>query len=424
MLVRFTLPPRSLRACLSLAIVAAAAFSGCKKPNQFVPPPPPQVEVARALSDDVVDYLEFTGATRATATVSLRARVNGYLQKINFKDGAEVKKGTVLFVIEPAPYVTALASAKANRQKAQASLSLAEADLLRTVPLVKRGALSEAELDTKNANKSTAEADVAAAEAMVTQAELNLSYTQLVAPIDGRISRRLVDVGNLVQAETTILTTIESNDDIYAYFNVSESDVLRLMELHRAEPDAKPAAPPAAQQVQLSLLSNGEFPYEGTLDFSELGVDPGTGTQQRRAVFKNADRSLVPGLFVRLRLPIGSPKKSMLVAERAIARDQRGDYLLVVNAKNVVEYRPVHLGTAVGTMRVVADGVKPDEWIVVNGLQRARPGAPVDPQRQEQMAKQPGSTRLASVDKPAAAKPTAEKSGPSVALKPAAQHVD
>lgn len=413
--IRFASGLRAGRPLLAAFVACAAFVVGCSKPATVaVVMPPPTVEVARPLSDEVNDYLEFTGTTRATATVSLRARVNGYLQAINFKDGAEVKKGDVLFVIEPAPYETALASAKASKQKAEASLALAMADLERTIPLVKRGALSEAELDSKNAAKATAEADVASAEANVTQAELNLSYTKLVAPISGRISRRQVDVGNLVQAETTILTTIESNAEIYAYFNVSESDVLRLMDLGRTESATSPNIAKSAQEVLLSLSSGGDFSYVGTLDFSELGVDPGTGTQQRRAVFPNADRSLVPGLFVRLRLRVGEAKESLLVAERAIARDQRGEYLLVVNEKNIVEYRPVHVGIAVGTMRVVNDGIKPEDWIVVNGLQRARPGAPVDPQRQEKMAKQPGSTRFAAE----------EKSPPSVALKPGSKQVD
>lgn len=335
--IRFASGLRAGRPALAAFVACAALLVGCSKPaTTAVVMPPPTVEVARPLSDDVNDYLEFTGSTRATATVNLRARVNGYLQHINFKDGAEVNKGDLLFVIEAAPYEAALASAKASKQRAEASLALALADLERTIPLVKRGALSEAELDSKNAAKATAEADVAAAQATVTQADLNLSYTKLVAPISGRIGRRQVDVGNLVQAESTILTTIESNHEIYAYFNVSESDVLRLMDLGRSESAASPtAAAKPAQEVLMSLSSPGEFSYVGTLDFSELGVDPGTGTQQRRAVFLNADRSLVPGLFVRLRLRVGEARKSLLVAERAIARDQRGEYLLV-DRKSVV----------------------------------------------------------------------------------------
>jgi RND family efflux transporter MFP subunit len=328
------------------------------------------------------------------------------LKSINFVDGAEVKKGDVLFVIEQDPYLAALAAANASKKKAEASLALAIADLERTVPLVKRGALSAAELDAKNANKDTADADVASAAAAVTQAQLNLDYTKITAPISGRIGRHLVDLGNLVQSETTILTTIESVDSIHAYFNVSESDVLRMMELRRAEADS-PSTPPT---LTMGLANDGAYPYQGTLDFSELGVDSGTGTQQRRAIFNNADRSLVPGLFVRLRLPIGKPKSEFLVSERAIASDQRGNYVYVVNGKNVVEYRPVKLGAAVGTMRVVLDGVKSDEWIVVNGLQRSRPGAPVDPQRQEQMAQKqsqkPGTVVEKTVPTNMAAKPS------------------
>ncbi len=361
--------------------------TGCGPRNELVAPPDPQVTVARPASEEVLDYLEFTGTTRAVEAVRVRARVMGYLKSIEFKDGANVKAGDLLFVIEPEPFEAALASAKANVQKAEATLKLAEANIRRAEPLVERKAITEAEMDVMEANRATAAAEKAAAEAAERQAELNLGYTQIRAPISGRIGRHLVDVGNLVQAEATELTTLQSYDPIYAYFNVSEGDVLRLMELYRdGEIESLRDHPP---KVFLQLGSEVDYKHEGTVEFAEFGVDSTTGTQMRRAVFKNTDGALVPGLFVRLRMPVGDPEKQLLVSERAIAADQRGDYVFVVNAKNEVEYRPIKLGTLVDGMYVIKDGVKPEDWVVVNGLQRARPGGKVTPQRTEKMARQP-----------------------------------
>jgi RND family efflux transporter MFP subunit len=367
---------------LLASAVTMLAITGCGKKNEYVAPPPPEVSVAKPLERELVDQLEYTGNLQATDTVQIRARVNGYLKSINFKDGDTVQAGDLLLVIEQDSFEAALASAQASQQKAEASLKFAEAELKRTTPLVKRGALSEQELDVKVADVATATADVAAAKAAVRQAELNLSYTRVVAPISGRISRHMVDVGNLVNAQETILTTIESYEPIYAYFGISESDMLLMRELPGKAASSSGEAKP---QVLLGLPSEEGYPHQGELDFTQLGVDPSTGTQLRRAIFPNADRQLVPGMFVRLRVPIGSAKPRILVPERAVGVDQRGEYVLVVNGDNVVEYRPVDLGINSAGMRVVEKGVKADEWIVVNGLQRARPGAPVTPKQTEEL---------------------------------------
>lgn len=366
----------------ALALVPLATFAGCGPKNAFVPPPPPEVTVARPIEDQVLDYLEFTGTTQATDRVDVRARVAGYLKEIAFEDGQWVEKGDLLFVIEPEPFQVALASAEASLEKAQASRKLAEATLRRYAPLVRQGTVTEQELDVKRADLASALADVSTAKAAVAQAKLNLSYTRIEAPISGRIGRNLVDVGNLIQVEATLLATIENYAPIYAYFSISESDVLRLMQMRRAEGlnDAKQNPP----MVFLGLSTEEGFPHEGRIDFADLGVDPDTGTRLLRAIFPNRDRSLLPGLFVRLRLPVGQPEAELLVTERAIGADQRGQYLLVVNDENKVEYRPVELGIEVGGMRVIKKGVGPNDWIVVNGLQRARPGAEVKPQRTEQ----------------------------------------
>lgn len=359
--------------------LAAIALVGCSKPNAYVQPPPPAVTVAQPVEREVVHQLEFTGNTRATEAVDVRARVNGYLQKIEFVDGADVQAGDVLFVIEPAPFEAALDAAKAALQKANATLSLANADLARTQPLVQRGASTEQELDVKKADVATAEADVASAKAALTQAELNLSYTQVKSPISGRVSRHMVDIGNLVQAETTMLTRVEAFDPIHAYFAISESDVVELMAKSPGTSAATLKANPPT--IFMGLTGENGYPHEGKLDFAEAGIDPQSGTQMRRGIFPNADKSLVPGMFVRVRLPVGSPAPGLMVPDRAIAMDQSGEYVLVVNDKDTVERRSVNLGLRVGSMRVVNDGLQAGDWIVINGLQRARPGAPVKPER-------------------------------------------
>jgi multidrug efflux system membrane fusion protein len=407
-----------LRSVALLLGTTALTLAGCGQRNALVAPPPPEVTVAKPASEEVLDYLEFTGSTRAVEAVRIRARVMGYLKSIEFEDGANVKAGDLLFVIEPEPFEAALASTKANQQKAEAALTLAEANIERAQPLVARKAITDAEMDVMEASRATAAADVAAAKAAVRQAELNLGYTRIRAPISGRIGRHKVDVGNLVQAEATELTTLESYDPIHVYFSVSEGDVLQLMGMSRdGQIESLRENPP---KLFLKLGDDGDFTHEGSVEFAEFGVDPATGTQMRRATFPNEDGALVPGLFVRLRMPVGNPKPQLLVNERAIASDQRGDYVLVVNKVAVseeikevsetkvgdeskeakeneegkekkveyrVEYRPVKLGALVEGRYVIKDGVKAEDWIVVNGLQRARPGAEVTPQQTEQTAR-------------------------------------
>ncbi|BBO33301.1 efflux RND transporter periplasmic adaptor subunit [Lacipirellula parvula] len=377
--------------------LAALALAGCNNvANQMVKMPPPAVTVAKPVQREVVHQLEFTGNTRATEAVDVRARVNGYLQKIGFEDGAEVQEGDLLFVIEPAPFEAALDAAKAALQKADATLALANADLARTEPLVQRGASTAQELDIKKADVATAKADVASAKAALTQAELNLSYTQVKSPITGRVSRHMVDIGNLVQAETTILTRVEAFAPIHAYFAISEADVVELMQNTTGSSAKDLEASPL--KLYLGLTGEKGFPHEGKLDFAEVGIDPQSGTQMRRGIFLNEDRKLVPGMFVRFRLPVGNPAPGLLVPDRAIATDQRGEYVLVVDDKDTVQYRPVKLGMRVADMRVVKEGVGADDWIVVNGLQRARPGATVKPEREGEL---PEAKQLDAANDPA-----------------------
>jgi len=333
------------------------------------------------LQRPVQEYFEAPGQTRAVSMVELRARADGYLKEIHFQDGELVEKGRLLFVIDQAPYEAALASAQATLVKAQAQLRLSEQQLARTRLLAARQATTESTLDIQEAERASAAADVALAEAALQQAQLNLSYTEIHAPFAGRMGQHLVDVGNLVQSETTVLSSLESVDPIHAYFNVSESDLLRFRNMQRdgtlklTESDPIP--------IELALGDTDQFAYIGTLDFREFGVNPETGTTQRRAVFANADGQLIPGLFVRMRAAVGDPQERLLVEERAISSDQRGEYLLVIDEQNIVQYRPVTLGLLNNGIRAIESGLNLTDRVVINGLQRARPGTEVTPELAE-----------------------------------------
>jgi RND family efflux transporter MFP subunit len=363
---------------------AITLLCGCGSKNEFVPPPPPEVTVAQPVTRNVADSIEFVGTTRATATVDLRSRVNGYLQEIKFDDGADVEANQELFLIEQEPYLAALDSAKAAVQKTKAELQLAESQYKRMAPLVSQRAITQEELDIQAAQVETAKADVAAAEAALRTAQLNLQYTLIRAPIAGHIGRHLVDIGNLVQAEQTLLATIQSIDPIYAYFDVSEQDLLRFREMIQRQEIPDPDKNPPTLYVGLANEPN--FPHVGKLDFRELGVEESTGTATRRGIFPNPNRALIPGMFVRIRAQIGDPAPRLMVDERAISADQRGSYLLAVNDKNVVEFRPVRLGISADGMRVVEEGIQPTDWVIINGLQRARPGEEVKPVKAEMAA--------------------------------------
>ena len=375
----------------ALPLLLAVVLTGCQQRNEFVAPPPPQVQVAQPIQQAIVDTIDFSGTTTAFARVEIRARVQGYLHEINFQDGADVKEGDVLFVIEQAPFQAALKSAEAERQKAQANLQLAQANLRRSEQLAQDRAVSESQLDLHRAEVATAEASVMAAEAAVETAELDLSYTVIRAPISGRIGRHLLDQGNLVYGEQTLLAVIETLDPIYATFYLSEGDLLRFMNMLQRHELPEPSK--LAPVLYMGLEGDQGYPFEGKLDFRELGIDPSTGTTLRRGLFQNPGQKLLPGLFVRIRAPIGQPRSKLLVEERALGTDQQGTFLLVVNGENKVEKRLVKLGIAVGNMRVIEDGISASDRVVINGLLRARPGAEADPQPQEMVAQIPPANR-------------------------------
>lgn len=367
-----------------------ATQTGCQPKNQYVPPPPATVEVARAVRETVGDRLNLTGTTHVQAKVDLRARVNGYLQNIHFVDGATVKKGDLLFTIEQAPFQTKADIAAAELSKAKAGLQLAESELARARALLQRNASTMQELDIKESQRNSAAAAVDSAEATLRDAELQLAYTLIRAPIDGRIGRHLIDVGNLVMPEQTLLATIDSYDPIHVYLTMSDSDLIRLT---RPSAEFDTRAPSQADlAVRMGLGDDQGYPHAGRIDFSELGVDPATGTALYRAVFPNPDLRIVPGLFARLQIPVGAPRPRLTVPEPALGTDQSGDYVLIVDGDGIVEHRTVRLGPTVNGRRVVEQGLTGTEWIIVNGIQRARAGTKVSPRRVESVAGNPAAT--------------------------------
>jgi RND family efflux transporter MFP subunit len=358
----------------------ALALASCGGKPLVAELPPPEVSVSPVVEREVVDFFETTGRTAAVDSVDVRARVSGYLVKVNFKDGDEVRPDDVLFEIDPRPFEAERMQAEGELARWEASRKKAEADLARNQRLLPSGAGSQKELDTAIAAKGTADAEITAARARLDKAKLNVEFAKVTAPVKGRISKANVTVGNLVEA-STLLTTLVSTNPMWMYFDVDERTVLQYRERYRAaHPDAPVNARDLDVAVEIGLANEDGFPRRGTMDFVDNRVDPATGTMLARAVYDNADRSLTPGLFVRVRLPLGDPMHSLLVNERAIGTDQGTKYVLVVNQQNVVEFRPVKLGPMSEGLRVVRDGVKAGEQVITAGIQRARPGITVKPQ--------------------------------------------
>jgi RND family efflux transporter MFP subunit len=365
-------------------------ISACdSKRNEYVEPPPPKVTVAQPLQQEVIDYLEFTGNTRAFEEVEIRARVAGFLESMHFTPGTLVGKGDLLFVIDPREYQAEYNAAVAEVNAAKAQHHRSKIEYERAKRVFDQGAGRETDVVKWRGERDVALAAIERAKAKVERAKLDLSYTQVTAPITGRVSRNVVDIGNLVGGkEPTLLTTVIRYDPMYAYFNLNERDLLKVMAMYRQEAKKKgldphkDSAARAALTVSLGLANEENYPHQGIVDFAESGVDPATGTLQLRGVFPNPGPSpvLIPGFFASLRMAIGKRDNALLVTERAIGSDQSGRFLLVVNSENMVEKKPIRMGRLVDGLRVIEEGLQPDGRVVVNGLQRARPGAKVDPQ--------------------------------------------
>lgn len=362
---------------LALGLTLALALCACDSKNAYVAPPPTPVTVARPAQMKVIDYMEFTGTTQAVESVDLVARVQGTLVSVNFTDGALVKKGDLLCVIEPEPFEAALQQARASLASQEAAFRRAETELARSTKLFEAKAGSQSDVVNWQQQRDTARAGMANARAQIEVAQINLSYTKVLAPFDGRVSRRLVDPGNLVGTSSkNQLATIIRYQPIYAYFNMNERDLLRL----RARHPGDGSSPPDDVEVELALANEQGFPHKGRMDYADLGVDQNTGTMLLRGVFPNKSMAILPGMFVRLRVAIDEMDKALVVPERALAQDQSGHYLLAVNDKNVVEQRPVTLGPVQNGQQVIAKGLAPTDRIITMGVLRVRPGATVDPQ--------------------------------------------
>lgn len=362
--------------CLTLGLSLTGCHHSAAAPVPTVPVP---VTVSHPIKSIVNDYADFTSRLSAVESVEVRARAGGYLEKINFKEGMLVKKGDLLFEIDPRPYQTQVDFARAQVAANEALLRKATAEYARNKEAARKspGAVAALDLDKYKAVEEQAVADVGTATATLATSELNLGFTKVFAPIDGRIGRYNLTVGNLVQQDVTLLTTIVSVDPIYAFADVDEHTVLYVRELIR-QGKAK-SARDVELRVRLGLANEEGFPREGTINFVDNQVNPRTGTLRVRAVFPNADQFLTPGLFARIRIPIGEPHEALLVTDRAIDTDQGQKILYIVDKDNKVDSRPVRVGAIHDGMRTIEAGVSDADRIIVNGLQRVRPGVTVDP---------------------------------------------
>lgn len=365
---------------ISLVVLALVGLTGCEQ-NTFVPPPPPKIDVGVPLQRSVTRYLDATGNTAAIKSVDLVARVQGVLQSINYRDGDFVKQGTTLFTIEPETYKLKLDQAQAAEAGAEASLKQADADFKRQSDLVSRQVVSQATLDQSTSSRDNAQANLKQAQVNTKIAAVNYGYTDVVAPFDGIVSAHLVSVGELVGASSpTQLATIVQLDPIYVNFNVNEQDVLRI----RAAAARKGLTAKDLKEtpIEVGLQTETGYPHKGKLDYAAPTINQSTGTLAVRGVLPNTERVLLPGYYVRVRVPLEQQQNALLVPDVALGSDQGGRYVLVVNKDNVVEQRKVQTGPLEGELRVIDSGLNADDRVVIAGLLRAIPGQKVDPQLQ------------------------------------------
>lgn len=371
------------RACCAM-LPFLLLLAGCTKaPPGPAATRPPEVLVGLPLVREVTDFEVFTGRTESSRRVDIRARATGYLDQAPFSEGAQVKEGDLLFAIDPRPYRAELVRAEATLNQARATLNRSERDYERAQTLFARQAISREEFDKMISGRDETKAAVGVAEANVELARLNLQYTEVRAPFTGLISRRQVDPGNLVRADETILTTLVAQEPMYAYFDVDERTLLRqLLREGRLE-----SASQDHVAVQIGLSDEDGFPHAGVVNFVDNRVDPNTGTMWMRAEFTHTKRPIKPGIFVRVRFPLGQPYLAVLVAEQALGSDQGQRFLFVIDETNKASYRQVKIGRLHDGLRVIQDGLKPGERVVVTGLQRVRAGTEVTPKVVDMMTR-------------------------------------
>jgi membrane fusion protein, multidrug efflux system len=366
---------------LGSMLLVAQLLAGCDgKPAASQAPPPPPVTVARPLQKTITEWDEYTGRFTAVASVDVRARVSGFIDTIHFNEGQMIKQGDLLFVIDPRPYRIAVDQAKADVERAKAKLEIASLDVQRGTPLARTQALTERELDTRKSTERDAAGQVASAEAALKQAELNLEWTEVKAPIGGRISDKRVDAGNLITGGptgATLLTVIVSIDPIHFVFDGSEADFLRYVRLAAA--GGRPSSRDVQNPVSVRLADETEYKHQGHMDFVDNVLNPKTGTIRGRAVFDNKDGLLTPGFFGRLRL-FGGEHAALLVPDAAIASDQASKIVFTVADDGTVGTKLIEPGPMVDGLRVVRSGLAATDRIVIDGLQRARPGQKVTAQ--------------------------------------------
>ena len=366
---------------LRLLLLAALLLGGCHRAATPPTAPPPKVTVAPPTEKEIVEWNEYIGRTDAVESVEVRARVSGYLTSVDFKAGSLVKKGDPLFTIDPRPYQADLDRANGALQQAQAQQKLAQSDLDRAKDLRAKNVIAANEFDNKAATFLQSQGATAVAEAAVETAKLNLEFCYIRSPIDGRVSRENVTVGNLVQPSTAqdgVLTSVVAVDPLYAYVDVDENAILNYIKL--SEEGKLKTARESRVALYLGLQNEEGFPHEGFVDFVDNRITPGTGTMRIRGQWKNWDELLTPGFFVRVRAAASPKYKALLIPDDAVGVDQSQRYVFVVGADKKAEYRPVKLGPISDGLRVIREGLKPGEQIVVNGLMQVRPGVTVDPQ--------------------------------------------
>lgn len=366
---------------MTIGMITAAV--GCNDKTSSPPAASPTVIVTKPVTQTVTDSLDFTGNTAPIDSVTLVARVEGYLEKVHFTDGTRVKKDDLLFTIQQDQYKAQLQQAEAQVAAQQAALWHAKTELARYTGLLKEDAATQTEVDRWQYERDSSAAALLSAQAQVELAKLNLSYTLVRAPFDGRIGRHLVNPGNVVGStgQRTSLAEIEQIDPLYVYFTINERDLLRIIERMK-----RTSAPPIEERnipVYFGLSNEEGYPHEGRLDFASISVAPTTGTLQVRGIFPNPDLSILPGLFVRVRVPARQQRSALLVPGDAVSFDQQGEYLLIVNDKNMVERRGVKTGPQVAEKLVIEEGLKPEDLVIVEGLLQAIPGREVKPQQAE-----------------------------------------